>query len=462
VLVGLAWTLSCAAQVEDLTYETNNGTITITGYTGDFQMLTIPGIIDGLPVTRIGAGAFAYFGAWYGPLYGTVETEIPFGVTNIGDGAFAFAWGIRHIAIPASVTHIGREAFYGCEILSGPVIPASVTSFGCDAFNDPEPIQKAVFFYGNSPAVSCTGSGPNASLVTIYHLRSATGWGSTWAGYPTAVWDPDMVPANGGVMGRQPAFSWSSVGPPIWFQLWINRNGQKYLSQWVSGRTNWTPAAPEGFPGGNYQWWVRPWEARAGYGKWAGPASFSVPTATPGTLEQISPKGMQGGHELAYRWIKEVGASWYHLWVGRTGAGTWLDRWFFGPGAGSGEVAPGGSHPGPSKPMQLTPLGSIMTNRPTFLWKDSGDCNWWVQGWSPDGYGPWSGPMEFSIPSPTGTWYRLYVGRGAVRIIDQWLQSTALISPLTLSSGTHSWWLGVWDAQQSRTIWSERVDFTVP
>ena len=34
---------------------TNNGTITITGYTGPGGAVTIPGTINGLPVTSIGA-----------------------------------------------------------------------------------------------------------------------------------------------------------------------------------------------------------------------------------------------------------------------------------------------------------------------------------------------------------------------------------------------------------------------
>ena len=36
------------------TYTTNNGTITITGYTGPGGAVTIPGTINGLPVTSIG------------------------------------------------------------------------------------------------------------------------------------------------------------------------------------------------------------------------------------------------------------------------------------------------------------------------------------------------------------------------------------------------------------------------
>src|SRR6266540_3942987 len=41
-------------------YTTNNGTITIMGYTGPGGAVTIPSTINGLPVTRIGDQAFSY------------------------------------------------------------------------------------------------------------------------------------------------------------------------------------------------------------------------------------------------------------------------------------------------------------------------------------------------------------------------------------------------------------------
>ena len=47
------------AQIQSqFTYETNNGTITITGYTGSGGDVTVPESISGLPVTSIGSSAF--------------------------------------------------------------------------------------------------------------------------------------------------------------------------------------------------------------------------------------------------------------------------------------------------------------------------------------------------------------------------------------------------------------------
>ena len=49
----LLLTLPAVVQAQ-FNYTTNNGTITITGYTGPGGAVAIPDTIDGLPVTRIG------------------------------------------------------------------------------------------------------------------------------------------------------------------------------------------------------------------------------------------------------------------------------------------------------------------------------------------------------------------------------------------------------------------------
>src|SRR5215471_1786541 len=54
----LLLTIAFAAQAQ-FTYITNNGTITITGYTGPGGAVTIPSVINSLPVTDIGQNAFA-------------------------------------------------------------------------------------------------------------------------------------------------------------------------------------------------------------------------------------------------------------------------------------------------------------------------------------------------------------------------------------------------------------------
>jgi hypothetical protein len=108
------------------TWTTNDGTISITGYTCSDGAVVIPSTITGLPVNGIGAGAFAQN-------TNLTSISIPDGVTSIGDDAFYWT-KISSIAIPDSVTNIGEGAFYACFGLSAVTIPARVVTIGIEAF----------------------------------------------------------------------------------------------------------------------------------------------------------------------------------------------------------------------------------------------------------------------------------------------------------------------------------------
>ncbi len=166
-------------------YTTNGGAITITNYTGPGGDVTIPGMIDGLPVTGIGKSAFLgcgsltsvtipgsvtsieipRFGDCVGlttisvdpasPRYSSVDGvlfdkgqtslircpagksgsyAIPGGVIGIGVNAFWGCFRLTNVAIPDTVTSIGGCAFSGCSNLTGVAIPGSVTFIGGGAF----------------------------------------------------------------------------------------------------------------------------------------------------------------------------------------------------------------------------------------------------------------------------------------------------------------------------------------
>jgi len=137
----------------DFTFTENpDYTITITGYTGEGGDITIPAIINGLPVITIGDRAFyenkiitgvtipasvtsigSYAFHYCSGLTG--ELTIPNGVTSIGNAAFQLCSGLTgELTIPAGVTSIGSVAFNICRGLTGVTIPASVTSIGRNAF----------------------------------------------------------------------------------------------------------------------------------------------------------------------------------------------------------------------------------------------------------------------------------------------------------------------------------------
>ena len=109
------------------TFTTNNGAITITGYTGPSGVVTIPSTISGWPVTSIGDWAFTYSS-------GVTSVSIPNSVISIGDGAFWPCASLTNVMISNGVASIGDYAFEGCSSLTSVTIPASVTNIGDAAF----------------------------------------------------------------------------------------------------------------------------------------------------------------------------------------------------------------------------------------------------------------------------------------------------------------------------------------
>ncbi len=118
--------LPAVAQAQ-FTFTTNNGAITITGYTGPGGAVVIPNTTNGYPVTSIGVSAFYNNNSLTSVTIGT-------NVTSIGDSAFQGCSSLTSVTIPDSVTSIGDQAFY-ISGLTSVAIPASVTSIVDFAFD---------------------------------------------------------------------------------------------------------------------------------------------------------------------------------------------------------------------------------------------------------------------------------------------------------------------------------------
>jgi len=91
-------------------YTTNNGSITITRYTGSDGIVTVPAIIDGFPVTTIGGSAFESTSV------GSVV--LPNSITNILYEAFIYCAKLTNVTVPSSVIEIQNFAFLGCPLLA--------------------------------------------------------------------------------------------------------------------------------------------------------------------------------------------------------------------------------------------------------------------------------------------------------------------------------------------------------
>lgn len=142
------------------TFTTNNGAITITGYTGSNGMVNVPSTIAGLTVVKIGEWAF----------YGDSVTNvlIPDSITNIEDGAFFDCLSLTNVTLGNSIASIGDWVFGFCP---------SLTSI-CFRGNSPR-LDGSDIFYGN--------------LATLYYLPEAAGWESMFDGHPAILWNP-VVP----------------------------------------------------------------------------------------------------------------------------------------------------------------------------------------------------------------------------------------------------------------------------
>jgi hypothetical protein len=69
-----------------------------------------------------------------------------------------------------------------------------------------------VYFKGNAPSLGMDVFG--ADTTTVYYLPGTSGWGPTFGGRPTALWNP-QVPTNDGSFGlRQNQFGFNIAGTP--------------------------------------------------------------------------------------------------------------------------------------------------------------------------------------------------------------------------------------------------------
>jgi len=255
--------------------------------------------------------------------------------------------------------------------------------------------------------------------------------------------------------GRRPKLAWQPVDGAQAYYLWLERNGRVYLRQWASAsETEWEPA--QDLPGGNYLWRVRAWNRSQGYGPWSEASTFTIAVQIPSKIVQIAPAGPLMTNQPTFIWTADEAATRYQFRLtrnGRLATRLWVE------GDTTLQLS-----------RQLT----------------TGFYRWWVRGWSPDGFGPWSVGMEFSygIPvplSPTGIvsetrqpeflWsdpvnagsgYCLRLFRNGAQYRTVWLDSGGNWVPeRELPAGNYRWWIRTWNAQ-GYGQWSRPAEFVIP
>jgi hypothetical protein len=126
--------------------------------------------LDGILFDKVRATLIKYPGSKGG------SYKIPNTVTNIGAGAFISCSNLISVTIPSSVIRIGNSAFLFCTGLT------------------------SVYCQGNAPSIG--GAVFQSDGNTIYYLPGVTGWGTTYGGRPTKLWNP-QVQTSGTTFGVQ-------------------------------------------------------------------------------------------------------------------------------------------------------------------------------------------------------------------------------------------------------------------
>ena len=157
-----------AASLNDLTYTTTDGKVTITDCKKNAAgELVIPETVEGNPVTSIGELAFrdcsdlreikipnsvvSIGNQAFTSCFDLEKITIPNGVVSIGEKVFFFCVSLKSITIPNSVTSIKRGAFERCVSLESITIPKGVTSIGDGAFQNSS--LNLIIFKGKAPSV---------------------------------------------------------------------------------------------------------------------------------------------------------------------------------------------------------------------------------------------------------------------------------------------------------------------
>jgi hypothetical protein len=104
-------------------------------------------------------------------------------VRTIGHWAFAYNLSLTNVTIGSGVSRIGQHAFWNCPLT-------------------------AAYFTGNAPTADPSAF-EDDNQVVIYYLPGTLGWGQTFAGRPTVLWNPSGLLA---ILTSGPSFGLSANG----------------------------------------------------------------------------------------------------------------------------------------------------------------------------------------------------------------------------------------------------------
>jgi hypothetical protein len=179
VLLGLLVLTASAARAQ-FTCVTNDGAITITGFSGAGGAVIIPTYFNTLQVTGIGLNAFAGIST-------LTSVTIPSSVTSIQDYAFQDCSSLTNVTIESSAVTLGEEAFSYCGNLAGIFFTGDFPNLGYDVF-----------------------AGDNGA--TAYYLPGVNGWTTNLGTIPALLWNPTIQAGGASFAVTNNQFGFNVVG----------------------------------------------------------------------------------------------------------------------------------------------------------------------------------------------------------------------------------------------------------
>jgi hypothetical protein len=204
-----------------------------------YDCTNLASIVMGNNLTNIGSAGFAgcyglksiavapfnfYYGGIEGVLFDKSLTSliqfppgrgeaytVPSGVTSIASHAFYSCTNLARVTLCNDITNIGDFAFGYCTGLTNVTVGTGVRSIAELAFFGCTAALKSVYFQGNAPSVG-SGAFDADSSTTVYYLPGTTGWGATFAGLPTALWNPQIETNDPNFGVRLNGFGFSVAG----------------------------------------------------------------------------------------------------------------------------------------------------------------------------------------------------------------------------------------------------------
>ena len=212
-------------------FTTNNGALTVAGYSGSGGAVTIPDKTNGFRITAIGGFVFQRN-------YSLTSISIPNTITNIGADAFYQCPLLTSVTIPDSVISLDAGSFYDCTGLTNVIFGNNLQTIGYAAFSYCSSLSSVVFpktltriwtfafdqctgitgfyFEGNAPEVDGFAFQGEYNAIG-YYLPGRSGFPANFNGIQTAFW---FLP-NPVILNSCPSFG-------------IQTNGFGFLISWAT------------------------------------------------------------------------------------------------------------------------------------------------------------------------------------------------------------------------------------